>query len=481
MIAAPDADVRARFGSATLRLLPELPDARNPGRLVFDAGEVAESAWTATPSEPADGGWRRFAGDLYLTLSGALGDSLWVDVTRPGGPTRSTPVAGISFLDPTRVRVAILDDDTAGTGRTDHRVIARHAPGAGYHSFLPNGTEAPIGRRVGDWREIALGPGTRAWAPLSETHSVREARPVSRIAVVRTRVRPGWSEIVVPTTARLPFDIRQRLDPARYTVQIYGAVADVDYLPTRFADSLLHSVVWGQPRSEVLELEVALTVGQPWGWRAYWEGTHLVVGFRHPPPALSDSRFRSPLHGVRIVVDPGHNPDPGAVGPTGLEEREANLEIARELARELTRKGAEVVLTRASADSSLGLYDRVNLAVATRGEIFVSIHNHALPDGVNPFVNHGSSVLYYHPQSRPLALAIQSELLPRTGLPDRGVWHQNVAVLRMNEMPAVLVESAFMMLPDQEAALRTPEFRRRIADGVAAGIERFLAQRKGAR
>jgi N-acetylmuramoyl-L-alanine amidase len=179
-----------------------------------------------------------------------------------------------------------------------------------------------------------------------------------------------------------------------------------------------------------------------------------------------------------VVLDPGHNPDPGAVGPTGLEEREANLEIALELAAILERRGAEVVLTRATPDSALGLYDRTNLAIAAGGELFVSIHNNALPDGVNPFLNNGTSVLYYHPQSRELAEAIQRELLPRTGLPDRSVWHQNVAVLRMNEMPAVLVESAFMMIPEQEAALRTPEYRRRIADGVAAGIERFLSQEK---
>ncbi len=96
---------------------------------------------------------------------------------------------------------------------------------------------------------------------------------------------------------------------------------------------------------------------------------------------------------------------------------------------------------------------------------------------MNPLDNNGTSVLYYHPQSRALAEAIQAELLPRTGLSDRGVWHQNVAVLRMNEMPAVLVESVFMMIPEQEAALRTPEFRRRIAEGVAAGIERYLEGR----
>ena len=478
VVAAPDSRIRARLGDSRVELMPELPDAANAGRLVFDFEDPPETSWTADPPLPASGSWRRYAGDLFLTYSGSAGDSLRLELTAPGGPTREVTMASVSFLDPTRVRTAVLDDDTAGTGRTDHRVIARHGPASGYYLFLPNGTRAALGRRAGDWQEIALGPGTRAWAPLSETRPIPVARPTSSIAVIRTRFEDGWSEVVVPTTERLPFDIRQELDPVRYTLRVFGAEANVDYVQYTFSDPLIESIVWSQPEVDVLELDVTLAADRAWGYRARWEGSHLVVGFRHAPPGLADRRFRSSLHGVRVVVDPGHNPDSGAVGPTGLEEREANLEIALELARILDRRGAEVVLTRATADSALGLYDRTNLAIAARGELFVSIHNNALPDGVNPLLNNGTSVLYYHPQSRRLAEAIQEELLPRTGLPDRGVWHQNLAVLRMNEMPSVLVESAFMMIPEQEAALRTPEFRRRIAEGVAAGIERFLSERE---
>jgi N-acetylmuramoyl-L-alanine amidase len=389
-------------------------------------------------------------------------------------------VAEISFLDPTRVRTAVLHDDTAGAGGTDRRVIARHGAGAGYDLFLPNGTRAALGRRVGAWRELALAPGTSAWAPLAETHPVPAARPTSRIRVIRTRARDGWSEVVIPTTERLPFHLRQELDPARYTLRVFGALPDVDYVQYTFSDPFVESIVWGRAARDALEVEVTLAGTRAWGYRAYWEGTHLVVGFRHPPAALSDRRFRSPLHGVRIVVDPGHNPDPGAVGPTGLEERQANLDIALELARILERRGASVTLTRATPDSGLGLYERTDIAIEAGGELFVSIHNNALPDGVNPFLNNGTSVLYYHPQSHELAEAIQAELLPRTGLPDRSVWHQNVAVLRMNEMPAVLVEAVFMMIPEQEAGLRMPAYRRRIAEGVAAGIERYLQVREGA-
>ena len=236
VVASPDMEIRARLGDASVLLLPELPDVSNAGRLVFDFGELPETHWTAEPPEAPDGPWKRFAGDLYLTYSGDAGDSLRLEFTRPGRATRTAAATAISFLDPTVVRTAALDDDTAGTGRTDHRVIARHGPGMGYYLFLPNGTRAPTGRRSGDWRELALGPGTRAWAPLAETFPIPAARPGSRVTVIRSRLEDGWSEIVVPTTDRLPFRIVQELDPVRYTVRVFGAAADVDYVHREFDD-----------------------------------------------------------------------------------------------------------------------------------------------------------------------------------------------------------------------------------------------------
>ncbi|MGH3112424.1 MAG: N-acetylmuramoyl-L-alanine amidase family protein, partial [Gaiellaceae bacterium] len=95
---------------------------------------------------------------------------------------------------------------------------------------------------------------------------------------------------------------------------------------------------------------------------------------------------------------------------------------------------------------------------------------------VNPFENHGSAVFYYQPQSLPLARAIQGELLAVLGLPDFGVGLGNLALARPTEMPAVLTEAAFMMLPEQEELLRTPEFQQREAEAIRRGIERFLRE-----
>ena len=483
VVAAPGLTVRARLGDEPVRLVPRPAGQVNRGRQVWGSEEPVEGASPAVLAVAssaamgaAPGPWVRYAGDLYVHLGGETGDTLTLEFEGVGDTLIAVPVAPVTYLDPTVVRVAVLDDDTAGTGATDGKVIARTGPGLGYQALLLNGTRVATGRRAGAWREIPLAPGARAWVPIDEAFPVDGPAPRDVIAVVRTRVVEGWSEIVLPLAEPLPFRVEQRPDPPGYTIDVYGLVSNVDWIETSISDPSIESIRWSQPADRVFRLDVELAGGRAWGWRSYREGTHLVVGFRHPPAALSDRRFRSPLHGVRIVVDPGHSPDPGAIGPTGLREADANLDISLELARLLEERGAKVVLTRAIPDSGPGLYERTRLAVEAGGDLFVSIHNNALPDGVNPFLHNGTSILWYHPQSEPLARAIQAELLERTGLPDHGVWYQNLAVTRMTEMPAVLVESAFMMIPEQEARLRTREFRRAIAEAVAAGIARWLLE-----
>ena len=159
--------------------------------------------------------------------------------------------------------------------------------------------------------------------------------------------------------------------------------------------------------------------------------------------------MRSAL-GRLIAVDPGHPPG-GATGPTGLREAEANLAVALELRRLLESAGAHVLMTR-TTDTPIDLWPRVAAAERADADVLVSIHNNALPDGINPFAHNGSSVYYNHPRSIPLARDVQQALLARLGLRDLGIGRGDFALVRGTWMPSVLTEGLFMMLPDQEAA-----------------------------
>jgi N-acetylmuramoyl-L-alanine amidase len=141
------------------------------------------------------------------------------------------------------------------------------------------------------------------------------------------------------------------------------------------------------------------------------------------------------------------------------------------------RNGAKVVMTRRGSQG-VALYDRPKIAIEKGCDILISIHNNALPDGVNPFYNNGSSTYCYHPQSLPLAREIQSELLKRLKLPDFGTYYGNLVLTRPSQLPAVLVEPAFMMIPEQEELLRTDKFQKKCAQAIARGVLNFVKSAK---
>jgi N-acetylmuramoyl-L-alanine amidase len=138
--------------------------------------------------------------------------------------------------------------------------------------------------------------------------------------------------------------------------------------------------------------------------------------------------------------------------------------------------GARVLMTR-TTDTAIDLWRRVAIADSGGAELLVSIHNNALPDGVNPFTNNGTSVFYNQPRSIPLAAAIQRALVQRLDLPDLGISRGDLALVRPTWMPAVLCEGMFMILPDQEMALRSARGQWRYARGVFEGMERYLRDR----
>jgi N-acetylmuramoyl-L-alanine amidase len=227
---------------------------------------------------------------------------------------------------------------------------------------------------------------------------------------------------------------------------------------------------WNQASRD--ELTLTADLAEPvWGYRARWSRNDLVFEIRRPP----DIRRNEPLRDRRIALDPGH-PPLGATGPTGLREADANLAVAMRLRRLLEDAGAHVIMTR-SADTAVDLWSRVSLAERSGAELLVSIHNNALPDGVNPFTNNGTSVFYNQPRSLPLAAGIQKALVRRLKLPDLGIGRADLALVRPTWMPAVLCEGMFIILPKQEAALRSAEGQQRYASGVMEGLQSFLRYR----
>jgi len=198
---------------------------------------------------------------------------------------------------------------------------------------------------------------------------------------------------------------------------------------------------------------------------------------REPPVKLPSLNWNSkfPLRGLIIAVDPGHGGEfPGAVGPTGVEEKEVNLSISLVLARKLSKSGAKVILTR-HGDEDVSLVKRTKIALSGGAQIFISIHNNSVAENANPILRRGASVYYAHDQSLPLARKVYRRLLA-LGLRPDGSHHADFAVIRPPGRLAILVEAAFLSNPEDEALLAQENFRKKIAEAIFQGLKDFLRE-----
>ncbi len=378
---------------------------------------------------------------------------------------RATWPIRLRLLDSVPVLVE-FNDDTAGKGGGDSLTVGRARPGATYHWFFPTGTRTTATGRLGDDLRVRLSRRQDAWVPAADAIPLTPGLPAIRATVGSIALTPRTDRLLlrVPLSQRSPFRVEE--ESARLTLRLYNVVSDINWTRYGPPDRYLRDIHWLQAGDEVT---ITLDLGGPlWGYRTRWSGNDLILELRRPP-VIDPSR---PLAGRLIVVDPGH-PPLGATGPTGLREADANLSVALLLRDLLTQAGARVMLTR-STNVSLDLLPRTRFADSVDAELLVSIHNNALPDGVNPFTNNGTSVYYNHPRSLPLAQAVERELVRQLGIRDLGVGRGDLALVRPTWMPAILTEGLFMMIPEQEAALADARGQRLYAVAVRDGIESFL-------
>lgn len=353
---------------------------------------------------------------------------------------------------------------------TDRVIIGRPVPGGTYKWFLLPGTLLEMTGKLSNFTRVRLDSGLEIWIADSDVVPVPAGTPLPQRVTLNARVRsaPEWVDIVVPIQGgeRPAYFIEE--GERSLALTLYGTRANTDIINYAENDTLLHTVEWRQVLDDRAELDVALR--QPvYGYLVMWDSGTFVLRVRRRP-AIDPG---SPLRGLTIAVDPGHPPI-GATGPTGLYEANAVLPIGEKVRDLLEQRGAHVVMTRTTNDPvDLGL--RPIIARRANANAFVSIHLNAYGDGVNPLVaKNGSGTYFFQKHSEPLARPVERGLVRRMGLPNLGVYYDNLAVVRPSWMPMVLTEGAFVIVPEEEAALRTPEFQARYAQGIVDGLEEYF-------
>lgn len=195
-------------------------------------------------------------------------------------------------------------------------------------------------------------------------------------------------------------------------------------------------------------------------------------------PMLQSKKTAKPI----IILDPGHGGnDPGAIGPSGLKEKDVTLDIVLYMKGLLESAGYQVVLTRDGdynvSQNPQNSRDELNARVVIinnhNSAVLVSIHCNSayspIPGGIEVF--------YYRDEDKAFAEMVCNSLVEITGRYNRGAKRAEFFLLKNTNIPAILVEALFISNPIEEKLLMDPLYRRKIAGGIVTGILRYLEKK----
>jgi len=347
------------------------------------------------------------------------------------------------------------------------------------------------------------------------------------------QVRVGQNR---PKVVRLVFDLKEEIKPQVFTLAPVGSYKHrliFDLYPVREADpiaALIEKGEWspgdGTPTAVPAQPAPAQPpvpdpVGRIEAEIAALGGTPQVA----PPPAPGKSLIKPkpPVNNVvrmvTIALDPGHGgEDPGAIGATGSREKDIVLSVAKRLKTKLEAlPNTRVMLTR-DGDYFVPLGTRVEKARKVQADLFVSIHADAFTvptaRGSSVFVlsekgatstaarwlandqnkadmiggvNLGkhdkqlASVLFdlsttaQINDSLKLGKAVLGEIGGINRLHKAAVEQAGFAVLKAPDIPSILVETAFISNPEEEAKLKDDGYQDQLANAIAKGIKRYFS------
>jgi N-acetylmuramoyl-L-alanine amidase len=305
-------------------------------------------------------------------------------------------------------------------------------------------------------------------------------------AVRAAQNQPDVVRVVLDVNTLLDYHVFTIREPYRLVIDITGATA-----------STTAQALPPQPRQE------ALTVSR----------SRVAANAAAPNRRSSARDYR-----WHVIIDAGHGgKDPGAIGVSGVIEKDVVLDIAKRL-RDLMQREPQwrVTLTR-DTDVFIPLEERTAIANASGADLFVSIHANAAerPDahGIETYfldlasdeqsmrvaarenattvskvnalqrILQDLSMTSKRNESSLLAGSVQRAMVEAPGAGkngrDLGVKHAPFLVLMGAEMPSILVETGFLSHPGEERKLADPKYRAQAARAIFSGIKAYLATTNG--
>ncbi|MDR2457890.1 MAG: N-acetylmuramoyl-L-alanine amidase [Clostridiales Family XIII bacterium] len=218
-------------------------------------------------------------------------------------------------------------------------------------------------------------------------------------------------------------------------------------------------------------------------------------------PSIKKPDKKLLLEGVVIGIDAGHqlygnneqekvSPDSSATKPkvtsgtsgisTGTGEHELNLIIAKKLKNRLTKKGAEVYMTREKAAVDISNMERAEMMNEIGADLVIRIHANGGDSSLKGAMMLVPTENTYgiEEESMKAGKIIFNEFLKATNANDLGIIERsNLTGFNWSKVPVCLIEMGYMSNPEEDKLLETNDYRNKVAKGLSDGIEKWWTER----
>ncbi|MFC1476908.1 family 10 glycosylhydrolase [candidate division KSB1 bacterium] len=339
----------------------------------------------------------------------------------------------------------------------------------------PPGVVIPVTGMIGDAYRVFLNANESGFISRNDVEVLPEgtSRPGYYLQSMSVAPRGNADVVSIPYPEPVPYAVVPEPDQNRIVISLYGVKTSSTWITHREGLKTINKVTWDQPHPDTYRVIVNLNSQKIWGYELAPRGASLELRIKHPP-VLFRNNADLLIRGLKVAIEAGHGgSSSGAVGLSGLVEKDINLDVSRKL-EEICRQNEVEVFQIRETDTDISIGAKREMADRPDTDIVVSIHANAA-GGRGYLRVAGVSTYYNNPFWAEFAEIVYTRLL-EAGLDEFGVVGSfNYRVIRLSSKPAILVEQAFLSHAEDEEKLFSEEFRQQIAQKIFDGIADYVA------
>lgn len=411
--------------------------------------------------------------------------------------------------------------------------------------FFPNGDMTHIAKN----KIAELSPFKPDDETLSKIKNSKRNDKLIKVSKIRHWSTENNTRVVIYLGKEMPFkpyflkEDSLNDKPSRLFVDIIGAIVDKNLEVEPIKSGLLEQIKFARNTHDIVRVVLYMksfdnyrvfSLDNPFRIVMDIEGANNISNSSYArsdksnreeikqeiPDNVSGLRQALGLKIKTVVIDPGHGGhDPGAIGQTGLKEKNVNLQIAKALKTKLERGGKKfgierVYLTR-SNDTFIPLEERTAIAKKQNADLFISIHCNAAKSkkatGIETYIlsftndknslsvaarenattkkrlNELRDIIKKYvlnskiEESNKFAYYVQTEVVSNvshkySSISNKGVKKAPFIVLIGADIPSILIETSFITNPKDEKRLKDKKYIDYIAEGIFAGVKRYSTE-----